>query len=97
MQIDDLKSRLAEHPEFLKFEKVVQPQSKRADVHAFIVLAGLTPDKKRDIISGAEHDIIFLGVDIDELAPIITVEQVDDLARSGVFYSSEYDCLVMYV
>ena len=37
-----------------------------------------------DIVSAAEHDEIFMDVDLEELAKVVTVQQVTDLVRCGV-------------
>ncbi len=81
--------------EYLKFDRIKNKLSDRMDVHAFILLDRLVPGKF-DIISAAEHDEIFLQVDIEKLSEVITEEQYIDLIRCGVMYSSEYDCLMMF-
>lgn len=83
------------HDEFLKFERIVNKKSNRPDIHAFILLDELCPGKS-DMVSGADHDIIFLDVEIEDLAKVITEEQVVELIRCGVMLS-EYDCLSMFV
>lgn len=81
--------------EFLEFNKVENKLSTRPDIHAFILLNQLVPGKK-DMVSGAEHDEIFLDVNIEELEKVITKEQVIELHRCGVRIS-EYGCLSMFV
>ncbi len=77
--------------EFLKFERVKTRFSNRPDLHAFILLDSLcpVPQKDRDIIGAAEHDKIWLDVEIDELAAVINQEQVRDLVRCGVMCDEE--------
>lgn len=83
--------------EFLKFENMPLERrlSNRLDLHAFLLLdkivAGTT-----DIIFAAEHDEIFLEVDLKEVANNIEKEQVIDLIRCGVRLS-EFDCFAMFV
>ncbi len=84
--------------EFLKFERISSPLSKRPDVHAFLLLDTIVPPKReRDMVSATAHDEIYLDVDATELAAAITDEQARDLARCGVRYDSAYDSLCMFV
>lgn len=80
--------------EFLKFDRVEPKLSQRADMHAFMLLDRLAPGKG-DMISAAEHDEFFLGTDCEELAKVITDDQVRELVRCGVRYG-DYDCLCMF-
>jgi|SRR6185295_9873399 len=47
-----------EDEEFLNFAGVANKKSKRADLHAFLLLNEIVPGKE-DIISAAEHDEFF--------------------------------------
>lgn len=67
----------------------------RADLHAFNLLERLIPGKG-DMISGAEHDEITLGIDLEELAAVATPEDITTLVRCGVRFDAEYDCLRMF-
>lgn len=69
--------------EYLAFERVANPRSKRPDLHAFLLLDELVPGNK-GIISCAEHDEIGLSVSLYDLTNIITEEQVIELIRCGV-------------
>lgn len=82
--------------EYIKFERVENKLSSRPDLHAFILLNQLQP-QGRDMVSAAEHDEIYLDIDCDELARVITEDQVRDLARCGVRYDEGLDCLTMFV
>jgi hypothetical protein len=57
--------------------------TKRRDLIVFLILDRLVPGTAR-IIAGAEHDEIFLGVDIDELAKVATEEDIILLRQLGV-------------
>ena len=73
-----------ERDEYLKFDERVEPKrSKRADLHAFLLLDELVPGA-RDIVACAEHDEIYLDVDLRDLAKVATEEQVIELVRCGV-------------
>lgn len=69
--------------EYLEFESIHVKLSQRPDIHAFILLDKLCPTSG-DIISGAEHDEIFLDVDVEELNKVATEEQALELIRCGV-------------
>jgi hypothetical protein len=82
--------------ERLEFEGVEPKLSSRSDIHAFILLNQLLPETGR-MISAAEHDQIWLDVDIDELAEVATVDHIRQLEACGVHYNSDYDSLYMFV
>ena len=84
------------HEEFLEFDRVIHPLSKRPDLCAFMLLESLVPAAD-DIVAAAEHDEIFLSVKVDELNKAVTDEQLLTLVRCGVRYDSSYDCLSMFV
>jgi hypothetical protein len=82
--------------EFLKFDRVTNKRSRRADLHAFILLDELLPGKS-GIVGAAEHDEIFLDINPEELAAKVTQEQLVELSRCGVRYDSGSDSLAMFV
>ena len=83
--------------EFLKFERVKVKLSSRPDVHAFLLLDTLVPGNS-DMVANAQHDEIFLGVELENLVENdITKEQVIDLIRCGVRYDDDVDSLAMFV
>ena len=94
MKIEDLFDSFQE--EYLKFERIKDPPSKRPDLCAFILLDKLfPPDKNTDIIAGAAHDEIYLDVDSEQVEKL-TEEQIIYLLRCGVNYDSDTDGLSMY-
>jgi hypothetical protein len=82
--------------EFLEFERVSPKRSNRPDLHAFLLLDELVPGVC-DIVSSAEHDEICLEISLEELAEAATEEQIIELIRCGVRYSTDYDCLALFV
>lgn len=80
----------------LEFDRIEQKLHKRPDLHAFLLLDSLFPGDS-DMVSGASHDEIYLAVDAEELNKVATDEQIRDLIRCGVFYSSGTDSLMMFV
>jgi hypothetical protein len=80
--------------EFLGFEKVQNKRSNRPDLHAFLLLDRLFPGKK-DIVSAAEHDKIYLDIEGDQIA-ILSDDEIIELSRCGVMYDGENDCLCMF-
>lgn len=81
--------------EYLKFERVETKTSNRPDLHAFNLLDRLVPGSE-DIVSGAEHDKIYLSIHLSELAKVITEEQITELVRCGVQIDRECWCLTMF-
>lgn len=71
--------------EYLEFERIDNPKSKRPDLHAFILLDSLVPSN-RDIVSCAEHDEFWLEVSPEDVAEVATPEQILELVRCGVCY-----------
>jgi hypothetical protein len=97
MRLEELEEIfLNDEDEFLKFDRVVHKLSIRPDLHAFILLNQIVPDTA-DIVAGAEHDEIFLGVDVEKLAEKASRAQLIDLSRCGVRYDPSFNCLAMFV
>lgn len=78
--------------DFSRFEDIPQPRSRRPDLHAFLLLDELLPGT-RDMVCAAEHDEIFLDVDLKALALVVTDEQIHELVRCGVRFESEGLCM----
>jgi hypothetical protein len=82
--------------EFLEFGKIEQPLHQRPDLCAFLRLDQLVPGK-RDMVSGAEHDEIFLEIDLDKLAEVATADDVIYLQRCGIRLDDHNGGLAMFV
>jgi hypothetical protein len=82
--------------EFLRFERVESPLSERPDLCAFLLLDSIAPGKS-DMVSGADHDEIWLFVDTEALAEKATEEQILTLVRCGIMYDEEFESLAMFV
>lgn len=82
--------------EYLKFERVEEKISERPDLHAFMLLDRLLAGKG-DMVCCAEHDEIWLDVDVDELAKLATKGQIIQLIRCGVRYDEDTNSLAMFV
>ena len=98
MTAEEVIAFLEEHSrkEYLKFDRVEDPISKRPDLHGFYLLDKIVPGDS-DIVSGAEHDVAFVDVSAEALAEAnVTEAQLIDLLRCGVSYSDEYDCLIIH-
>ena len=65
------------------------------DLTAFTLLNRLVPGAHR-MISGAEHDQIWLDVDLDELAKVASEDDIITLIRCGVWLDDEDECLCMF-
>ena len=93
MTMIDLAELFDKHnDEFLKFDRVADPASKRPDLCAFLLLDELMPGDA-DIVSSASHDEIWLVVDCEELAKVATEFQIVTLIRCGVRYDSDGLCM----
>lgn len=79
----------------LEFEEIKHKRSKREDLHAFLLLDELQPGKN-DLVNAAQHDVIYLDVNIKKLAEKITKEQIRELICCGVHYEEEFDSLAMF-
>lgn len=96
MTVEELATLFEAHnDEYLKFARVPNKRSSRPDLHAFLLLDALVPGD-RDIVSGAKHDQIFLDVDPDDLAKVVTEDVAVELVRCGVMYDEENDSLMMF-
>lgn len=95
MTLEELQAALDSDDEFLKFDRIENPRSKRPDLHAFLLLDELVPGTS-DMIAAAEHDEFFIQVSPEALAKVATVEQVRELSRCGVRYDSSNDSLAMF-
>ena len=96
MTLDQMAKLFDKHNgEHLKFERVERRFSSRPDLHAFLLLEDLVPGDDY-IVSAAEHDKTYLGVDPSDLARAVTEDQVVELLRCGVLYDEEEDSLFMF-
>lgn len=95
----NLKDVFEKHHEtmFREFEWLPEKYkiSNSYDICAFTLLDKLAPSEE-DIVSAAEHDIVFLSTPMDVLAEKATEEDILALVICGVAYSEEYDCLMMW-
>lgn len=93
--------------EYLNFESIESPRHPCPDLGAFLLLAELAPDvisnsgpyngKQHDIVSAADHDEIWLSVDLGKFAEVATEENILELVRCGVRYDTENESLAMFV
>lgn len=82
--------------EYVKFDRIENKLSNRPDLHAFLMLDKMFPHGS-DMVSAAEHDEIFLDVDVDKFNEVATDDQIRDLCRCGVRYDESTDSLSMFV
>lgn len=93
----DLKATFDKYEDdFLLFERIVNPPHRRPDICAFIVLDRLVPGTS-DMVVSAEHDEIWLDVDVEALASAATDDDILLLSRCGVRLDDDVDSLAMYV
>lgn len=94
MDLDEMFDKCED--EYIKFDRVENKRSNRPDLHAFLLLDELMPGT-RDMVSAAEHDEIYLDIDVDAFKAVATEEIVIELTRCGVRYDSGYDTFCMFV
>ncbi len=100
MTAKKLKALFAKHEdEFLEFERI-DPAARLSncpDVHGFLLLERLCPTENNcDMVAGADHDVIYLRPDLDDLAKVITEADVIDLQRCGISVDTAHDCLYSF-
>lgn len=81
-------------PDHLKFHK-------REDISGFLLLDKICtriPDNNdsQRLISASEHNVVYLSVDPNEIAEVITEEEIHALIASGIIFSSHEDCLLRF-
>lgn len=101
MTLEEMEAAFEAASEGSKFDDFDNLPAKRSpwrDIHAFLLLSEILPqDSAFKMVSAAEHDVIWLDVDAEKLAAVITPEQVVELDACGVFYDSGTDSLSMFV
>lgn len=94
--MDTEKKFEAVDSDYNNFKLVEKKRSTRPDLHAFLMLDELFPNKGVDILSAAGHDKIWIDVDSGDIDRL-TDEQILELVRCGIIYDSESDSLAMFV
>lgn len=95
MTLEEMKAAWKKYnDEYLWFGRVVSQRTRRADLHAFLLLDELFPSTF-DIIEDAGHEQVFLSIDIKDLAAKIDEELIVELIRCGVCLDSMKNSLVM--
>lgn len=94
----DLEALFEKHEdEYIKFERETAPRHPRPDICAFLMLHELAPGKTgRDMIGAAEHDEIWLDVDVDTVAEYANEQQIVTLIRCGVRFDRENHAFAMF-
>jgi hypothetical protein len=93
MTIEQLEELFEKYDdEFLKFDRVERKLNNRSDLHAFLLLDVLVPGNAC-MVAAADHDEIYLDVELEELAKVATENQIIELIRSGVRYGDSGLCM----
>lgn len=82
--------------EYIKFDRVEKPLHLRPDICAFLLLDKLVPGTT-DMVTAAEHDEIWLDIDLSKLAEAAAPADILTLIRCGVRYDENNDSLAMFV
>jgi hypothetical protein len=81
--------------EFLEYENIEGLDSGYKDLYAMNILAKLIPNGY-NMVSASEHDVIWLEPGLEELAEVITEEQVLELIQCGVMMDDDEEGLQMF-
>lgn len=93
----DLEEVFARHnDEHLHFERIEHKLSTRPDLHGFLLLDHLDP-RGEDIVTCAEHNQIWLAVDLELLAKTATDGDIIELIRCGFWYDRDCGSLATFV
>lgn len=98
MTVEELEALFEKHRnEYLKFDRVTDKPHRRPDVCAFILLDKIIGGADAwDMVVSSEHDEIYLDGEIEDIAKVITEEQVIDLIRCGTHFANDVQCLAMF-
>ena len=98
MTVRELDALFKKHRpvEYAHFERIEKKRSTKRDLHAFLLLEELVAGD-REMIASAEHDLIWLGTDVEALAKVITEDQLVELVRCGVRFDGFNKTLAMFV
>jgi hypothetical protein len=102
MTLDELENFFEIHnDQFLKTDNIKKRMSPRPDLCAFLILDELQfrsnfVKSYGDIVTHAEHEIIYLGVNLENILSVITEADILDLIRCGVCFNSDESCFTMF-
>lgn len=80
-----------------RFERIVFPVSQCPDICAMFLLEDICNHRVGKMISGTAHDVVYFGVDPDEVTGRITEDQVIYLLRCGVRFDKTENSFFMFV
>ena len=98
MHIKEVERLFIKHAdEYLNFKHVVKPRSKSRNLHGIMLLDSLIPFGEGNFLSGAEHDEVYLDVDVEALSEKLSEDLIVELIRSGITLDTSFNCLRMNV
>lgn len=88
------------HNQFLKSENIKNRKHSRPDLCAFLIFdeiqSRIEESKSSDnIVTHAEHEIIYLDINPENILSVITESDILDLIRCGVCFNSDESCFTM--
>ena len=98
MTADQLRTLFKDREfEYGEFEGTESPRSSRPDLNAMLLLDELCPGDSNIVTRARDEYYEFgLNVDLDDLAAVITEEQIAVLKTCGVMYDEASDRLTMF-
>jgi len=82
--------------EFLSFEKVTDKLSNNRQMHVFMLIERFV-GSSQNMIDKTGYGVIYLSVNVEILATLISAKQVLELCRCGVCFDSSKNRLYMFV
>lgn len=86
------------------FNIIPNKLSAKKDLHALIKLENLLKDSLKNknlenniMLSAIQEDYVYINIDVYTLLPVITENDIWELAICGIRFSSTYDCLYICI
>ncbi len=97
MTIYDLRDLFVKHDaEYLQFDRVENPMHRCRDLCILLMLDKLVAYEGTKFIADADHEIIYLGVSLEQVAAVATEEDIITLVRCGLMIDTDQDCFSMF-
>lgn len=96
MTRDEFLEKLKNHAwSFDSFSKLPNKLAQNRRMHGLLLMQQLIGDPEVDVISGADHDMIYLEGDLDSIAEEATDEIISQLSACNISWFDEYDSFTM--
>ena len=98
MTLKEMSEAFKKHfdEEFIKFDRVTNKATNKADLHGFLILDRLDPEST-SVLGSAGADEVFLHTSPDAVLDKITEVDIIDLLRCGISYNEGYESFYIFV